>query len=319
MTPALDADTTAARWPDVRAGRGHYESWYLRAADPEAPRGVWIRYTVTVPPGGAPAGQRWCPWFDRSAPGPRAIRVPAGRPGSGGAFWIRFGEHSFGPEGALGAAESADGSARWSLHFSAAEGPLRHLPKAWMYTGRLPRTKLLSPAPAAVFAGTVEVDGETIALDGWPGMVGHNWGEQHAEEWIWLSGLGFEGAPSNPWLDVALGRIRLGPVTTPWVANGAISLDGERLPLGEIGRRPGVVACEDAAVLRLPGSGVVVTASVAAPDEAFASWDYADPDGSPHRVRNCSVADLAVRVERPGRAPVEFGALGRAAYEWGRR
>lgn len=312
-------DATDARWPAVPAGRGHYESWYLRASDPAAPRGVWIRYTVSVPRGGEPAGQLWCTWFDRSAPGPRAVRMAAGPPGSGGAFWIRFGEHSFGPEGALGAADSTDCSARWSLRFSQPDEPLRHLPKPWMYRQRLPRTKLLSPAPAAVFDGTLEIDGERTDVRGWPGMVGHNWGEQHAEEWIWLSGLAFEEAPSTTWLDVALGRIRLGPVTTPWIANGAISLDGERLPLGGLGRRPGVAACDDAGVLRLTGQQVVVTTSVAAPDGAFASWNYANPDGSEHRVRNCSVADLVVRVERPGRAPVELAAPGRAAYEWGHR
>lgn len=320
MVRATDAaDATAARWPAVPPKRGHYESWYLRALDPAAPRGVWIRYTVTIPPNGEPAGQLWCTWFDRSAAGARAVRAQAGPPGSGGAFWIRFGEHSFGPEGALGAAASAGCSTRWSLHFSGAEEPLRHLPKPWMYGRRFPRTKLLSPVPAAVFDGTVEVDGQTIDVDGWPGMVGHNWGEQHAEEWIWLSGLAFEGARSSTWLDVALGRIRLGPVTTPWVANGVISLDGERLPLGGLGRRPGVAASDDACVLRLTGRGVVVTTAASAPDEAFASWDYTDPDGSEHQVRNCSVADLTVRVERPGRAPVELGAPGRAAYEWGRR
>jgi hypothetical protein len=312
-------DATAARWPAVRPGRGHYESWFLRAVDPAAPRGIWIRYTVTVPPGGDPAGQLWCTWFDRSAAAPRAVRVPAGPPGSGGAFWIRFGEHSFGPEGALGAAVSADCSARWSLHFSGGQEPLRHLPMPWMYTARLPRTKPLSPVPAAVFDGTVEVDGVPMAVEGWPGMVGHNWGEQHAEEWIWLSGLAFEGADDATWLDVALGRIRLGPVTTPWIANGAVSLDGQRLALGGLGRRPGVTASEDGCVLRLTGSGVVVTASASAPYEAFVGWDYANPDGSSHRVRNCSVADLSVRVERPGQPPVELAAPGRAAYEWGRR
>ena len=312
-------DTTAARWPGVPAGRGHYESWYLRALDPKAPRGVWIRYTVTVPPGGEPTGQLWCTWFDRAAPAPRAVRVDAGPPGSGGAFWIRFGEHSFGPEGALGAATSEDCSARWSLHSSGAEEPLRHLPKPWMYTGRLPRTKLMSPVPDAVFDGSLEMDDETIRVDGWPGMVGHNWGEQHAEEWIWLSGLAFEGASPDTWLDVACGRIRLGPVTTPWVANGVVCVDGERIRVGGLGRRPGVTADEDGCVLRLPGSGVVVTASASAPDGAFVDWDYADPDGSPHRVRNSSVADLSVRVLRPGRDPVDLVAPGRAAYEWGRR
>jgi hypothetical protein len=170
-----------------------------------------------------------------------------------------------------------------------------------------------------VFEGTVEVDGATIDVDGWPGMVGHNWGEHHAEEWIWLSGLAFKDAPPTTWLDVALGRIRLGPVTTPWIANGALSLDGTRVPLGGLGRRTGVSASDDGCVLRLTGPGVVVTASASAPDEAFAIWDYAGPDGAQHRVRNCSVADVALRVERPGQPPVAMAAPGRAAYEWGRR
>jgi hypothetical protein len=42
-------------------------------------------------------------------------------------------------------------------------------------------------------------------------------------------------------------------VTRPWIANGAISVDGERLPLGGLGRRVGVAASEDGCVLRLPG------------------------------------------------------------------
>jgi hypothetical protein len=188
-----------------------------------------------------------------------------------------------------------------------------------MYSARLPRTKLLSPAPATVFDGLFEVDGERVEVTGWPGMVGHNWGEQHAEEWIWLSGLAFEGAGPDTWLDVAVGRVRLGPVVTPWIANGAICLDGQRVPLGGPGRRVGVTAAEDDCMLRLTGSGIVVTTSVSAPDEGFVAWDYASPDGSRHRVRNSSVADLSVRVDRGGRLAAELTAPGRAAYEWGRR
>jgi hypothetical protein len=187
-----------------------------------------------------------------------------------------------------------------------------------MYGARLPRTKLLSLSPATVFDGTLEVDGETIDVAGWPGMVGHNWGEQHAASWIWLHGLSFDGRGADTWLDVAVGRIALGPVTTPWVANGALSLDGERHVLGGLGRRAAVVADGDHCVLRLPGKGVTVTAAAAAPADAFVAWDYADPDGSEHRVVNCSVADLTVRVERPGAKPVELSAPHRAAYELGR-
>jgi hypothetical protein len=70
--------------------------------------------------------------------------------------------------------------------------------------------------------------------------------------------------------------------------------------------------------LRIPGPKTTVTTAASAPPAAFAEWDYANPDGSLHRVLNCSVADLSVRVERPGDQPVELTAPARAAYELGR-
>lgn len=313
-----DDDATTARWPRLHPGRGHYESWYLRAVHPTEPRGLWIRYTVSVPPGGTPTGQLWCTWFDRSAPHPRAVRVDAGPPASGNDAWIRFGENVFGPEGVVGEARSQECAARWSLRFAGGAEPLRHLPRPWMYTARLPRTKLMSPLPTTVFDGTLELDGETVDIAGWPGMVGHNWGEQHAEQWIWLHGLGFADRGTDTWLDLAVGRIRVGPVTTPWVANGVLSLDGERIRLGGLGRGVAVTATDDRCVVRVPGAGATVTASVAAPPEAFVEWDYANPDGSMHRVVNCSVADLDLRVERRDGTPVALTAAGRAAYELGR-
>jgi hypothetical protein len=60
-----------------------------------------------------------------------------------------------------------------------------------------------------------------------------------------------------------------------------------------------------------------VTASVSAPPEACARWDYANPGGGIHEVVNCSVADLALRVERPGHDVVELTAASRAVYELG--
>src|SRR5687767_2269524 len=78
---ALDA--TVPRWPEVPAGRGHYESFYLRAVSPGEPRGAWIRYTVSQPPDGRATGQLWFTWFDRDRLGPRAVRIDTGEPGSG--------------------------------------------------------------------------------------------------------------------------------------------------------------------------------------------------------------------------------------------
>ena len=155
-----------------------------------------------------------------------------------------------------------------------------------------------------MFDGTVRIDGETIDLAGWPGMVGHNWGEQHADSWIWLHGLGFEGRGADTWLDVAVGRIALGPVTTPWVANGALSLDGERTPVGGLGRRVTVVAEDDHCVLRLPGKHVTVIATAAAPARRSSSGTTPTPTARRTALVNCSIADTRVHVERPDAEPM---------------
>ena len=78
--------------------------------------------------------------------------------------------------------------------------------------------------PSARFGGRVEAGERSVDLDGWVGMVGHNWGAQHAERWIWMHGLAFDGAAADgTWIDAAIGRIKLGPWTTPWIGNGEIA------------------------------------------------------------------------------------------------
>lgn len=311
-------DPVEPRWPVVRPGRGHYESYYLRAVHPTEPRGVWIRYTVTVATDGRTAGQLWFTLFDRNAPLPRAVRANADGVASGDGAWIRLGDSTFGADGIVGGVRTPDGVANWSLRATRGEPPLMHLPGSWMYSARLPRTKLTSPAPLTLFDGTLEVDGTTISVAGWPGMIGHNWGEQHAEQWIWLHGLGFDGHGAGTWLDVAVARVRAGPWVAPWVATGALSLEGERTALGGLGHRVSVTASSERCQLRIRGPKTTVTASAAAPREAFVEWDYASPDGSVHQVLNCSVADLEVSVERSGRHSMALTAAARGAYELGR-
>jgi hypothetical protein len=236
--------------------------------------------------------------------------VPAGG-------WIAIGDAVMGPADA----EGACGGASWSLRYSADAPELQHLPRAWMYRAPLPRTKLTSPAPAARFDGSVELPNGTLHLEGWRGMVGHNWGAEHAERWIWLHGVGFAEEP-DAWLDVAIGRVRVGGRLTPWVANGALSLEGRRLPLGGLSAR-GLLVAETPTHCRLslPGAeGAQLDVHVAAPAQRLAGWRYADPDGGEHDVSNCSVAALTLTLRRAGSAPArtlhtEHGG----AYELGMR
>jgi hypothetical protein len=208
----------------------------------------------------------------------------------------------------------------WDLTFEPGGEPLHHLPRRWMYRTPVPRTKLLSPHPDTRFTGRVEIDGRAVELDGWRGMVGHNWGSQHAERWIWMHAAGL-GEDGGGWLDAALGRIKLGSFTTPWIANGVLSIDGERHRLGGPARarttevRESPERCE----FVLPGSGLTVQGQVEAPREQFVGWVYADPDGSEHHAINCSVADMRLVVSRPGRPAIELRTGGGATYELGMR
>jgi len=324
---------TQAIFPAMPLRAGMYESFYLRAVSPEEPIGVWIRNTVHKAPNRAPKGSVWCTVFDARLGRPfmhkltsEELRVPDGG-------WIAVGDvPEPGPEPGAGDGEGASlgpgraegrcGEARWSLRFVSGEPELRHLPRAWLYRAPLPRTKLTSPAPAASFDGVVELPGrDPIELRGWPGMVGHNWGSEHAERWIWLHGIAFDGAP-EAWLDVALGRLKIAGRMTPWVANGALSLDGRRHRLGGLAAR-GLHVSEstDGCMLRLAGEhGLTVQARVEVPAQTAAGWRYTDPRGGDHEVVNCSVATLELSVTQQGAgAPRTLRTAHGCAYELGMR
>ena len=309
MTP------TAAVFPTAGPG-GMYESFYLRAVSPDEPLGVWIRHTIHQRPGQAPRGSVWFTLFDASQPRPLAHKETFDDPSVPPGGWIAVGGSSFGPDGA----EGSCGPASWSLRTTATAPPLRHLRRSVLYRAPVPRTKLTSPMPLARLDGEVRVGERTIDVRGWPGMVGHNWGAEHAERWVWLHGAAFEQDP-GAWIDVAVGRILVGGRLTPWVANGAVEIGGRRHAIGGLlARGVRVDAHVGRAELSLPGpGGLRVIAQVTAPREATVGWRYADPDGGEHDVANCSIAALSLTVEaRDGvRHPLTTGHGG--AYELGMR
>jgi hypothetical protein len=313
-----EALRTRARFPDVELASGHYESFYLKACDPAGPRAVWIRYTVHKRPGAAPKGSLWFTLFGPE--GPRAVKVTTEQVSAPPERYIEIADGFFGAEKVRGRAEAGSDRAEWEIRFATDEEPLFHLPRDWMYRAPVPRTKLLSPYPHALFSGHVSVGEERVELADWPGMVGHNWGAEHAERWIWMHGAGFEH-PGTAWLDVAIGRIKLGPATVPWIANGVLSVDGVRHRLGGIERVRSTevhetpTACE----FVLPGKAVRVRGRVSAPRERFVGWVYADPDGSEHNTVNCSIATMELTLEQASRPPLELQSESGAAYELGMR
>ena len=321
-----------ARFASLAAKAGHYESFYVKACRPDGGQGIWIRHTVHKRPGAEPTGSIWFTLFDRAAGAPRATKVTV--PASGLAVpagsWIAVGEGTeggagrgeIGPARAEGSLDTEALSASWSLRFDGDRRPCHYLPADWLYEAPLPRTKFVAPFPDAVFDGTLAVDGEPLEIAGWPGMIGHNWGTEHAERWVWLEGTGFAASPGT-WFDAGAARVKLGRRVSPWVPSGFLALDGVRHRLGGLGaiRSSRIEETPTGCSFFLPGKDIVVHGRLEAPREAFVGWVYADPNarGGEHHTVNCSVADLELTVEQPGRPARRLSLPGGGAYELGMR
>ena len=235
--------------------------------------------------------------------------------------WIRVGDAELGPGAAEGSVDTDALSAAWSLTFSAEAEPCKYLPTDWLYEAPLPKTKFVAPVPLAHFDGRLEIDDEeSIEFGGWPGMIGHNWGTEHAERWVWLEGTGFADSP-NTYFDAGAARVKLGSRTSPWIPSGMLMLDGEPHRLGGLGaiRSATIEEAPGACTFVLPGKDIVVRGRVSAPEKDFVGWVYADPKGPEHNTVNCSVADLELTVERPGLPPRQLTLAAGAAYELGMR
>ncbi len=275
-----------------------YDSCYFRAVHPTEPTGLWIRHTYHQDASGAVRGAHWITLFT-----PRGVEArKASFPGRPSADADRF----------VGEAEDA----RWDVRVRGLAETFEHLPARWMYRSPLPKTKPVSVYPLAEMDGTCAIAGREIRLAGWRGMVGHNWGSEHAHRWIWLHVAGFDGRP-NDWLDITLARLKIGGWITPWIPNGALSLDGRRHRLGGFLRRAQVSEQVDRADISMAGSGVAISLAVQAPaPEAVVVWQYGDPGGCRHHVANCSIAGLRASVSLGDRT-AELASAHACAYELG--
>jgi hypothetical protein len=314
---------TEARFPSVGPKAGHYESFYIKASRPGGGCGLWIRHTVHKRPGEPMTASIWFTLFDAEADGPQAtkVTVPESELSAPDGAYIRVDGATFGPGRAEGSISTDAFDASWDLTFEDDDEPFHHLPYDFLYGAPLPKTKFLSPYPGARYSGTVRIGERELELDGWPGMVGHNWGAEHAERWVWIQGGELDGADGRSWFDMAVGRIKVGPWTTPWVGNGMLLLDGERHRLGgfdrvrstRVSERP--TSCD----FSLAGKGIEVSGRVGSEKRNFVGWVYADPVGPEHNTLNCSISDLELTVAQAGRPPRRLSVTGAAAYELGMR
>jgi len=302
MGAASKVDFTGARFPGFAADGGGYESWFLRAAHPAGRKAIWIRHTVHKTPGGAPVGSLWLTLFDADAASPVARKQSFSpellvAPGDGD--YVHIGGARIGPGSLAGTITAVDGDeASWEITFDTAQAPAPGLLSDAMYEWPVPRAKPVSIHPGTTLQGRVTVGGESIAVDGWHGCIGHNWGPEHTPEWVWMQSANFAGAP-DAWLDCSLGRVKVGPVLTPWLGSGWLHLDGRRHRLGTARtmRSTKMEVASDGCQFALKGSGISVGGHMHAPAAASIAWWYSDPAETGRHVVHCSIATLTLDVQ----------------------
>jgi hypothetical protein len=283
-----------------------YESWFLSARDPGSPAALWIRHTRHRPRQGPESAALWCTLAGRSLGYPPVVvkQVFAAFPAGAAA----------GPRQFRGNAVMGQRTAHWDLTISSPQPPLQPLRPAVLRHTPLPRTKLEASVPDGWVTGTLDVDGHTVAVSGWRGTVGHNWGSEHADSWIWLHAE-FGTVPGG-WLELVLARIRIGRARLPWTAMGAVSLDGERIPLGGLGRRPRVDARPGRLTAGIPAPGARLALTVTTRDDDAVSVPYADPSGGIRAVRHAPLAGVELTLRRRHGRETALTS-GCAAYEYG--
>jgi hypothetical protein len=285
---------------DVLVRASGYESWFISARDPLAPRALWIRHTRLRPVAGPESAALWCTVVDHDlSERPVVIKEVFGAvPASASAAPGRF----------SGAAAMEGQTARWDLTISRQSAPLRPLRPAVLYRAPLPRTKLEATVPDGQVTGTLAVNGHQVEVNQWRGTVGHNWGTEHADRWVWL-----HAAAPHGWLELVLARIKVGPVHSPWTAMGALSLGDELRPLGGLGRRPTVSSSPRhlTASVSAPGGQVEITVTVTQDDAATVT--YADPGGGTRFVTHAALATVQLKLPRHRQLDLTMAG----AYEYG--
>jgi len=289
------------------AGKGpHVESLFLKVNLSDA-RALWLKVTFLRRTFGAKESviEAWAIAFNLSAPGadPHVALKQSWAPSEAeiapNCLYIRVGDVELAHGRATGTlTDGVTGDTiGWDLAYTCEPEGFHHLPYPWMYEGSVPKSKANSPQIDSRFTGTVSVNGKKTAIEDAPGMLGHNWGSQHAEDWTWahcnrwtgIEGVVFEGVTS---------KVKMGPMTTPRLTVLHVRIPGERITMNGIRQLVGSKSRPEG--LRWAFAGQRgdrrIQGWFSAPAERFVGVDYHDPDGQIAHCLNTKIADGELAV-----------------------
>ena len=303
------------RYEGALARHGHVESWFLKANDPRSRRALWLKWTVWAGDR-APAAAIAEVWAVAFGAARGQVAVKTAVPFDGGlahfdarGLDVTVDGCSLTATSAKGRVESGGRVIAYDLTIDPRGGPLLHYPSAWMYSGPWPAQKLASPIPSARVSGTFEVQGETWAVDGWPGMVGHNWGSRHSPRYAWAHCNAWEGADDFLFEGVSGGA-------GPHGLGGTVlcfRLDGVRHDLNglrSLAHNTGAITPRRW-TFRGRARDVAIDGEMWAESDDFVGLFYENPSDPPTHCLNSKLAQARLEIEVRGRAP--FVAMSRAA------
>jgi hypothetical protein len=206
--------------------RGHVESWFLRANDPDSRRALWLKVTVLAPTDGPAVAEAWCCTFGPEGRWGQRITRPVDQAELGPT--LRVGDCTLNPDGgATGQIGDRSWDMAWRPGPSSLAAPLCLMPSERMIEWPFPKSKLLTPFPVLLFSGAMQIGDQSIDLDGWTGMQGHNWDNEHAHTYAWgqCVFLDLQGKASCM-VEGFSGRIRLAGRTTPFFSGLAVRRAG---------------------------------------------------------------------------------------------
>jgi hypothetical protein len=283
---------------------GHVESYFLRANHPTEPRAIWLKITVLRNLDGSAVAEAWCALFDgdRTFAAKHTVDLGDAR-FSGTPLEIRVAGCSMRLGDAGGSAAGSVRDVVWNLDFDAGGDsmgrPLCLFPSRRLISGAFPKSKLLTPSPELRFSGTVRWGDETWDVSDWFGMQGHNWGKQHALEYVWGQVL-FAGANGETvaMAEAFSGKIKVGPMTTPFISalvvrRGDATYRFDRLV--DLWRQK-VVVDDIAWTATFRGSDGEATLSMRADPRQMVCLGYRNPDGALSYCLNSKLARSELRV-----------------------
>ena len=302
------------------SARGHYESYFQRANHPTRPLAFWIRYTLFSPKG-RPAdavGELWAIHFDGERKAITAVKevLPLARC----EFWrhglrARIGDAQLDERTLRGSASALGHTVAWDLSYTSPEAPLLLISER-LYAGSFPKAKMLVGAPLARFNGSVVVDGESLAIEDWVGSQNHNWGSQHTDEYAWAQVAGFDDSPAS-FLELGRGRIKVGPLWTPWVSPAVLRHEGRQYNFNSllVGVRARGHYSYCSFEFRTQNEEATLEGRIYAPPELFVGLPYDNPPGGRKTCLNTKLARAEVTLTPKRGAPVRLATESRAALE----